>query len=172
MARFGVVLIGVFSILSAIVGVFLGLFLFLHSHSVLSSFRTELGLYLYMLVNPSTSYVLKLSLLYRMILETLNRISFFTFIGWSGVIMTLVSIIYFVAAIGLLAMKNWARIIIVIVGLLYILGGIAMILLGLMYPLLLIPPMFASLLILSVTFLLWGIILVVYLTGDVKYEFE
>lgn len=62
-------------------------------------------------------------------------------------------------------MKNWARIIMVIIGVLYLLSGIGMLIFGgLTLDILLILWGLAN--------LFWGIILVAYLNGDVKHDFE
>jgi len=73
-----------------------------------------------------------------------------------GVLIGLIFIVFYIlAAIGLLMMKNWGRILALIVGIFDIIGGI-----------------FALFAIVGLIPLIIGIVIVVYLSGDVKYEFE
>ncbi|MBS7249267.1 MAG: hypothetical protein KIH08_01545, partial [Candidatus Freyarchaeota archaeon] len=133
--------------------------------NIYSAPQERLIYYLYLLANPSTPLWLKNYLLIISIPDALGGMRLATVISYFGVAMLIVSIIYFVTAIGLLAMKNWARIITVIIGFLYILAGIGMLVYGGI-------SINILLLIWGVVNLLWGIILVAYLMSDVKEEFE
>lgn len=165
MARFGVVFIGIIALLSAIGGMILGAGIAFFGWNIYAAPQERFINYLYLLANPSAPLWLKNYLLIIAIPDALNGMRLATLVGYFGVAMLIVSIIYFVAAIGLLAMKNWARIIMVIIGFLYILGGIGMLVFGGISVGILV-------IILGVVYLLWGIILVAYLMSDVKDEFE
>ena len=97
--------------------------------------------------------------------EALRLSNLATLIWIFGAAVLIVSLIYFVAAIGLLAMKNWARIIMIIVGVLYLLGGIGTTVFGGI-------TLSILLIIWGIINLLWGVIIIAYLVSDVKYEFE
>lgn len=165
MARFGVVFIGIIALLTAIGGIILGAGITFLGWSLYGSPQERLISSLYLLANPSTPLWVKAFLMVKEIPDALGLMRIATLMGYFGVAMLIVSIVYFVASIGLLAMKNWARIIMVIIGFLYILGGIGMLVYG---------GISISILVIiwGVVNLIWGIILVAYLMSDVKDEFE
>lgn len=78
-----------------------------------------------------------------------------------GVIVVIFSGLYITSGIGLLSMKNWARILAIILGILSIITGIF---------LFIIIAIFGFLI--GILFLALGLATVVYLAGDVKYEFQ
>ncbi|MEM2136144.1 MAG: hypothetical protein QW261_11480 [Candidatus Jordarchaeaceae archaeon] len=165
MARFGVIFIGIIALFSAIGGIILGAGITFFGWNLYTAPQWRLIQCLYMLADPSTPFWLKNYLLIIAIPDALGGMRLATWIGYFGAAMLIVSILYFVTAIGLFAMKNWARIIMVIIGFLYILAGIGMLIFG-----------GISINILTIIWgvvnLLWGIILVAYLMSDVKDEFE
>ncbi|GEM_PF-4430999 len=165
MARFGVVFIGIIALLTSIGGIILGAGITFFGWSIYGNPQERLIHSLYLLVNPSTPQWMKFYLMIISIPDAIGGMRLATLIAYFGAAMLIVSIVYLVASIGLLAMKNWARIIIVIIGFLYILGGIGMLVYG---------GISISILVIiwGVVNLIWGIILVAYLMSDVKDEFE
>jgi uncharacterized membrane protein (DUF2068 family) len=73
----------------------------------------------------------------------------------AAAILIIGSVIYLLSAVGLLMMKKWGYYLALIIGIFTIIGGI----IGLLAIIGIIP-------------LIFGIIVVVYLAGDVKHEFE
>ncbi len=165
MARAGVIFIGIIALLGAIGGIIIGAGITFAGWSIYGNPQTDLLLYLFALVNPSTPMWLQNYILIILIPDSLRLMNIATWIGYFGVGVLIVSFVYFATAIGLFAMKNWARIIMVIIGVLYLLSGIGMLIFGgLTLDILLILWGLAN--------LFWGIILVAYLNGDVKHDFE
>lgn len=165
MAKAGVIFIGIIALLGAIGGIIIGAGITFLGWSFYGSPQANLLLYLYALTNPYTPLWLQNYILIILIPDTLRLMNLATWIGYFGVGVLIVSLVYFATAIGLFAMKNWARIIMIIIGVLYLLGGIGMLIFGgITIDILLI--------LWGLLNLLWGIILVAYLNSDVKHDFD
>ena len=89
------------------------------------------------------------------ILQTIGFLNIF------GVIVVIFSGLYITSGIGLLSMKNWGRILAIILGIISIITGIFLFLIIFLFGFLI-----------GILFLALGIATVVYLAGDVKYEFQ
>lgn len=165
MAKFGVILIGIVALLSSLGGIVLSVGITFFGWKLFGNPQADLMCYLYLLANPATPPWLQSYLMLYAIPEALRLMNLATLIGIFGAAVLIVSLIYFVAAIGLLAMKNWARIIMIIVGVLYLLGGIGTTVFGGI-------TLSILLIIWGIINLLWGVIIIAYLVSDVKYEFE
>jgi len=90
-----------------------------------------------------------------MLSSVFSNLSSVDYLHLATFIVLIAVVLYVIAAVGLLKMKNWGRYLALIIGIFDIIVGV----IGLIAIVGLIP-------------LIFGIIIVVYLAGDVKYEFE
>lgn len=113
-----------------------------------------LDIWLY--VSYGTGYAIGLQ--YLMGSDPYFTISILNIVFWIALIF---SILYITSGIGLLSMKNWARILAMTLGIISIIVGIFLFVSLFLYGFLF-----------AILFLALGIATIVYLAGDVKYEFQ